>query len=138
MRAKGNYVSAIALVGFLTLGSRVPGTPDGLTTNYTDNTWLQPTQVNPPGGSSVGLGYCDWGDLDSGSVSYTDGGVNKSFSASVTKDGRGNPVQQFDPYGDQINLSYDSMGRLQSRTNPFPKNGTPAPATTYTYDTLGR
>src|SRR5262249_45700868 len=112
--------------------------PNGLTTNYTDNSWLEPTQVNPPGGASFGLGYGDWGDPLSSSVSYTDAGVNKSFSASVTKDGWANAVKQFDPYGDQINLAYDSMGRLQSRTNPFLVNGTPAPATTYQYDTLGR
>jgi YD repeat-containing protein len=111
--------------------------PNGLTTNYTNNSWLQPTQINPPSGARFGLGYGDWGELNSGSVSYTDGGINKAFSASVTKDGWGNTVRQFDPYGNQINLAYDSMGRLQSKTNPFPTNGTPAPATTYQYDTLG-
>jgi RHS repeat-associated protein len=112
--------------------------PNGLTTNYTDNSWLQPTQINPPGGARVTPGYGDWGDLEASSVSYTDAGVNKSFSASITQDGWGNAISQFDPYGNQINLTYDSMGRLHSKTNPFPANGTPAPATTYQYDPLGR
>jgi RHS repeat-associated protein len=112
--------------------------PNGLTTNYTDNSWLEPTQVTPPSGDSFGLGYGDWGDLTSQSVSYSDGGVNKSFSASVTKDGWGNPIQQSDPAGNKINLAYDAIGRLQSRTNPFPPNGSPGPTTTYQYDTLGR
>jgi RHS repeat-associated protein len=65
-------------------------------------------------------------------------GHHDHVCASVTKDGWGNAIRQFDPYGNQINLAYDTMGRLQSKTNPFPANGTPAPATTYQYDTLGR
>jgi RHS repeat-associated protein len=112
--------------------------PNGLTTNYTNNSWLQPTQISPPSGASFGLGYGDWGGLTSSSMSYSDGGVNKSFSASVTNDGWGSPIQQADPAGNKINSTYDNMGRLLARTNPFPGNGTPGPATAYQYDTLGR
>ncbi|HWX43144.1 MAG TPA: RHS repeat-associated core domain-containing protein [Blastocatellia bacterium] len=111
---------------------------NGLTTSYTDSSWLQPTQINPPGGANLGLGYGDWGDLTSDTMSYTDGGVNKSFSASAIKDGWGNPTQQADRAGNKVNLAYDNMGRLQSQTNPFPSNGTPGPTTSYQYDTLGR
>jgi RHS repeat-associated protein len=111
---------------------------DGLTTSYTEDGWLNPTQIEPPSGESISLGYDDFEGLDSESVSYSDGGVSKSFSSSTTKDGWGNAIQGFDPAGNQINMSYDSMGRLLSQTNPFVKNGTPAPATTYQYDPLGR
>jgi YD repeat-containing protein len=112
--------------------------PNGLTTNYTDNSWLEPTQINPPSGATFGLGYGDWGDLTTQSITYSDGGATKSFSASVTKDGWGNPIQQSDPAGNKINLAYDNMGRLHGRSNPFPPNGSPGPTTTYQYDTLGR
>jgi RHS repeat-associated protein len=112
--------------------------PNGLTTSYTENSWLEATQIDPPGGASFGAGYGDWGDPTSRSVSYTDGGVNKSFSASATKDGWGHLIQQSDAAGNKINLAYDNMARLQSRTNPFPVNGTPGPVTSYQYDTLGR
>jgi RHS repeat-associated protein len=111
---------------------------NGLATNFNNNSWLEPTQISPPGGASFGLGYDDWGAPNSSSMSYTDGGVNKSFSASVTKDGWGNAIQQSDPAGNKINSNYDNMGRLQNRTNPFPANGAPGPATSYQYDTLGR
>jgi RHS repeat-associated protein len=112
--------------------------PNGLTTNFSVNSWLDPTQVAPPSGSDFSMGYGDLGDLDSMSASYTDGGVNKSFSASITKDAWANPILQFDPYGNQINLSYDAMGRLVSKSNPFPKNGVPGPMTTYQCDAMGR
>jgi RHS repeat-associated protein len=112
--------------------------PNGLTTNYSVNGWLQPTQINPPSGAGFGLGYGDWGDPTSSSMNYADGGVNKSFSVSLTKDGWGNPVQQIDRSANKVNLAYDNMGRLQSKTNPFPANGSPGPATTYQCDTLGR
>jgi hypothetical protein len=109
--------------------------PNGLTTSYTENSWLEATQIDPPGGASFGAGYGDWGDPTSRSVSYTDGGVNKSFSASATKDGWGHLIQQSDAAGNKINLACDNMARLQSRTNPFPVNGTPGPVTSYQYDT---
>jgi YD repeat-containing protein len=112
--------------------------PNGLTTNYTNNSWLEPTQISPPTGANFGFGYDDWGDPTLKSISYTDGGVNKSSSVSVTKDGWGNAIQQVDPAGNKTNLAYDGMGRLQNRTNPFPANGTPGPSTTYQYDPLGR
>src|SRR5262249_49465753 len=37
-----------------------------------------------------------------------------------------------------VNTSYDAMGRISSKTNPFPSGGTPGPSTTYSYDALGR
>jgi YD repeat-containing protein len=112
--------------------------PNGLTTSYTNNAWLEPTQINPPGGANFGLGYDDWGGLILSSITYTDAGINKSFSVSAIKDGWGNTVQQSDPAGNKVNLSYDNMGQLQSKTNPFPQNGTPGPATAFQCDTLGR
>jgi YD repeat-containing protein len=56
----------------------------------------------------------------------------------VARDGWGNPIQQSDAAGNKINLAYDSMGRLQGKTNPFPPNGSPGPTTSYQYNPLGR
>jgi YD repeat-containing protein len=127
-----------ASYNFNTSGMASSTDPNGLTTNYGYNSWLEPTQVNPPAGDSLGFGYDDWGGQASRSVSYTDGGVNKVFSTSVAKDGWGNSTQQVDAAGNKVNLSYDNMGRQQSVTNPFAPNGAPGPATTYQYDVLGR
>jgi hypothetical protein len=55
---------------FNTSGATSTTDPNGLTTNYTNNSWLQPTQISPPSGASLGLGYADWGDFTAGSISY--------------------------------------------------------------------
>jgi RHS repeat-associated protein len=38
----------------------------------------------------------------------------------------------------QVNTSYDAMGRVTSRTNPFQSGGAPGPATTIQYDLANR
>ncbi|MGH9764813.1 MAG: RHS repeat domain-containing protein, partial [Blastocatellia bacterium] len=134
----GPTLSNNSSYNFNTSGMSSQTDPNGLTTTYSYGNWLNPTQIDPPGGAGFSMGYDDWGTIGSTSVSYTDAGTNKSFSASATKDGWGSIIQQFDAFGDQINLTYDSMGRLVSKTNPFLKNGTPGPATRYQYDPLGR
>ena len=37
-----------------------------------------------------------------------------------------------DASGAQTNFTYSNMGRMITRTNPFPQGGTPGPVTTYT------
>ncbi len=77
-------------------------------------------------------------------ATYNDGAMTASFTKSglgtstVTSDGFGRVTQAVDPNNGQVNTSYDSMGRLASRTNPFTAGGTAGPATTLQYDALGR
>src|SRR4029078_3604522 len=52
--------------------------------------------------------------------------------------GLGRVIQQVDAGGAQVNTSYDAMGRVISRTNPFPAGGSPGASTWYPYDRLGR
>jgi RHS repeat-associated protein len=77
-------------------------------------------------------------------ATYNDGAMTASFTKSglgtttLTSDGFGRVTQAVDPNNGQVNTSYDTMGRLASRTNPFTAGGTPGAATTFQYDALGR
>ncbi len=86
-------------------------------------------------------------ELPSGGIetaTYDDGAMTASLTKSglgtstVTNDGFGRVTQAVDPNNAQVNTSFDSMGRIASRTNPFTAGGTPGPATTIQYDALGR
>src|SRR5262249_30414778 len=65
-------------------------------------------------------------------------GSSKTLSTSMVFDGLGRTIQQVDVNGGQINTSYDAMGRVVAKTNPFIAGGTPGGSTTYAYDALGR
>jgi YD repeat-containing protein len=71
-------------------------------------------------------------------VTYDDGGTQKQVTRSTIYDGWGQAIQEFNEHGGQVNTTYDAMGRVMSRTNPFTAGGTPGPATSYQYDALGR
>lgn len=86
-------------------------------------------------------------DLPSGgseTASYDDG----TLTASFTKSGYGTTANTYDQFGrimqrvsannGQVNIGYDAMGRVASRTNPFTPGGSPGPSTTFAYDALGR
>jgi YD repeat-containing protein len=65
-------------------------------------------------------------------------GSTISPSASGAYDGWSRPTQTVNVNNGQVNTTYDPSGRVTSQTNPFPAGGSPGPATTYGYDTLGR
>src|SRR5207253_957419 len=60
--------------------------------------------------------------------------IRKTLTTSQVYDGWGRVIQSVDRNNAQVNTSYDSMGRLASRTSPFTAGGTPGPATTIQYD----
>jgi len=81
---------------------------------------------------------------ESDTASYDDAAMTASFTRAGlgtmtnTSDGFARVIQTVDPSNGQVNTSYDAMGRVASRTNPFTAGGTPGPATTLQYDVLGR
>jgi RHS repeat-associated protein len=79
-----------------------------------------------------------WGERTSSTVSYTEGGVNKTISTSAVYDGWGQMTSSVDANGAQRNYTYDNMGHRLTQTNPFPQGGTPGPSTSYQYDELSR
>lgn len=106
----------------------------GLITNFGYDAALNPTSASLPTGASASEGF-DYGNLSSSSsFSYVEGGVTKTISTSKQYDGWGRVTQSVDRNNGQVNTSYDSMGRVISRTNPFTAGGTPGPVTTIQYD----
>jgi YD repeat-containing protein len=71
-------------------------------------------------------------------VTYDDGGTQKSVTASTEYDGWGRVIKSISASGAQVNTVYDAMGRVTSRSNPFPSGGSPQYSTAFQYDTLGR
>jgi len=77
-------------------------------------------------------------------ANYNDANMTASFTKSglgtntLTYDGFGGVIQAVNANNGQVKTSYDAMGRVASRTNPFTAGGTPGPLAGYTYDALGR
>ncbi len=78
-------------------------------------------------------------------MSYDDGGTEKTIKTRTKSDGWGRAIEQVTYTGTepgssdtQVNTTYDAMGRVESRTNPFGAGGTPGAETSYEYDALGR
>ena len=99
---------------------------------------LRVTQTDLPTGATRTASYNDSTLLVSASVTYDDGGTTKVFTGTTVDDGWGRVIQTVDPYGAQVNKSYDNMGRVASVTNPFAAGGTPSYSTSTSYDALGR
>jgi YD repeat-containing protein len=73
-----------------------------------------------PTGATATIGY-NYGNLfKTSAVQYNDGGVTKTITISEQYDGWGRVIQSIDRNGGQVNTTYDAMGRVASRTNPFP------------------
>ena len=111
-----------------------------LTTNIGYNAALTPTSVTLPTGATVTTGY-DYANLSSSTTFTYDDGVDqlgnpirKILNTSTVYDGWARVIQSVDKNNAQVNTSYDSMGRVASRTNPFIAGGTPGPVTAIQYD----
>ncbi len=112
--------------------------PNGQITSYSYGSSGLLTGSTLPTSATTSFSYNAWGAMTSSARSYVEGGVTKNITTSTVYNGFGQPVQTINQHGGQVNIAYNNMGRMSSRTNPFPQGGTPAPATTFTYDVLGR
>ena len=135
----GPQVTSSATYDFNTSASDTATDPNGLvTTVNTRDAALRPTLITFPTTATKSATYNDNTPSVSQSVSYDDGGTQKTVSDSTVYDNLGRVIQQVNAAGAQVNTAYDSMGRVASVTNPFPAGGTPGALTTYAYDALGR
>jgi YD repeat-containing protein len=105
--------------------------PDGLTQNYQYDANLRPTITNLPTGATATIGYNDADSYTTSSLAY---GTNQSVTTTSYTDGWRDVTETLDAAGNQVNMTYDSMGRLSSKTTPFAQGGTAAGSTTYGYD----
>jgi len=134
----GIYLTSSASYDFNTLVAISQTDPDNQTTTYSYDAQQNPTGFNSPTGASGTMAYNAFGERTSSTVTYNDGGTNKSITTSAVYDGWGQMTSSVDANGTQTNFSYDSMGHALTQTNPFPQGGTPGPVTSYQYDQLGR
>jgi RHS repeat-associated protein len=112
--------------------------PNGQITAYGYDASQRLTNSTLPSTATTSTTYNAWGLATSSTESYVEGGVTKNITTSIVFNGFGEPIQEINEHGGQVNIGYDNMGRILSRSNPFPQGGTPAPTTTYQYDVLGR
>jgi YD repeat-containing protein len=132
------HLTSSASYDFNTLVATSQTDPDNQTTTYSYDAQQHPTGFTSPTGANGTTGYNAWSEPTSSTVSYNDGGVNKTISTSAVYDAWGQMGQSVDANGAQTNYTYDNMGRRLTQTNLFPQEGTPGPVTTYQYDQLGR
>jgi YD repeat-containing protein len=134
----GVYLTSSANYDFNTLVATSQTNPDNQTTSYSYDAAGNPTGFTAPTGASGGTSYNAWSESTSSSVTYNDGGVNKTITTSAVYDAWGQMTQSVDANGAQTDYTYDTLGHRLTQTNPFPQGGTPGPVTTRQYDQLGR
>ena len=135
----GPQVTTSATYDFNTSTTSTGTDPNSLvTTVNTRDAALRPTLITYPTGATASATYNDSTPSESRSVSYDDSGTQKTVTSSTVYDNLGRVIQEVNAAGAQVNTAYDVMGRVASRTNPFPAGGTPGALTSYSYDALGR
>ncbi len=134
----GIYLTSSAGYDFNTLTTTSNTDPNNQTTTFSYDSQQNPTGFTSPAGATGTTAYNVWSAPTSKSFTYSEGGVNKTITETAVYDGWGQMTQSVDANGAQTNYTYNNMGRMITRTNPFPQAGTPGPMTTYQYDQLGR
>ncbi|MEK6300191.1 MAG: RHS repeat-associated core domain-containing protein [Acidobacteriota bacterium] len=110
----------------------------GLTTTIGYNAALQASSVTLPTGANANANF-NYATLSlTSQQTYDDLGTQKTLTSTTQYDGWGRVIYVVAPTGAQVNTSYDAMGRVMSRTNPFQTGGSPGPATTIQYDLANR
>ena len=98
------------------VGYRHNDRPNGLTTTVnTRDAALRPTLITYPTGATKSASYNDCTPSVSRSLSYSDGGTQKTVSGSTVYDNLGRVIQQVDANGAQVNTAYDVMGTSRQR-----------------------
>jgi RHS repeat-associated protein len=134
----GIYLTTSAGYDFNTLATTTQTDPTNQTTTMSYDAQQNPTGFTSPTGANGTTAYNVWSEVTSKSFTYSDGGVNKTITETAVYDAWGQMTQSVNANGAQTNYTYNNMGRMITRTNPFPQGGTPGPVTTYQYDQLGR
>jgi RHS repeat-associated protein len=134
----GPQLTVTTQFDFNTSATTISTDPNSLQTTYGYDAAMRTTSVTAPTGATSTSSHNDDALSVSRTVAYDDGGTQKQVSRSTIYDGWGQAIQEFNEHGGQVNTTYDAMGRVVSRTNPFTAGGTPGPATSYQYDALGR
>jgi RHS repeat-associated protein len=111
---------------------------NNLSTSFSYDNSGRVTAVAAPTSATATTTYNDGTMSPSSSTSYTSSGSQITVTSSYTYDGWERITQSINPSNGQVNITFDALGRVITRTNPFQAGGTPGPATLYQYDPLGR
>jgi RHS repeat-associated protein len=113
--------------------------PNGRAVNFSYDEAMRPVEATTdPASATVMANFNDGSLSASQSVTYNDGGVQKTVTSNTEYDGWGRVIKSISSSGAQVNTVYDAMGRVTSSSNPFPSTGSPQYWTAFLYDTLGR
>jgi len=134
----GIYLTSSEGYNFNTLAATSATDPDGQIASYSYDSAQRPTGFTAPTGATGSMAYNAWGEQSSSSVTYNDGETNKTLTETAAYDAWGQMTSSVDANGAQTNFTYNNMGRMITRTNPFQQGGPPGPVTSYSYDLLGR
>jgi RHS repeat-associated protein len=134
----GDYLTTTASYNFTTLTVASESDPNNLSTSYSYDSLMRPTGFTAATGATGTTTYDNSTFTVTSSVTFNEGGTNKTATETAVYNGWGEMTQSVNAYSGQVNIAYDSMGRIQSQTNPFQQGGSPGPSTSYQYDALGR
>ncbi|MEW6210188.1 MAG: hypothetical protein AB1631_17610 [Acidobacteriota bacterium] len=112
---------------------------NGRAVNFSYDEAMRPVEATTdPASATATANFNDGSLVASQSVTYNDSGTQKTVTSSAEYDGWGRVIESVSASGAQVNTVYDAMGRVTSRSNPFPSTGSPQYWTAFQYDTLGR
>ncbi|HJQ68548.1 MAG TPA: RHS repeat-associated core domain-containing protein [Blastocatellia bacterium] len=112
--------------------------PNSLQKTYGYDAAMRFNNETEPTGATVYTVFNDDNLTSTTTTTYNDAGTQKVITTTKTYDGWGRVIQEVDANNGQVNISFDAMGFVSSRTNPFTAGGQPGPVKSYTYDALGR
>ena len=113
--------------------------PNGKAIEFAYDEAMRPVEATTdPESATASASFNDAALSASRSVTYDDGGTQKTVASSTEYDGWGRVIKTVSASGTQVNTTYDSMGRVASTSNPFQSGGSPQYSTAFQYDTLGR
>ncbi|WP_044176066.1 RHS repeat-associated core domain-containing protein [Granulicella mallensis] len=120
---------------------------NGNATAYTYDSMMRNTGVCFPGGGYTLTGYPSSTTQTVGVLAGSGPGCTPGagvpggswMTTTIQFDGYGRPLHEINPSGATIDISYDSMGRKSSQSNPHLSTGASTDGTAfYLYDPLGR
>ncbi|MEW6131237.1 MAG: RHS repeat-associated core domain-containing protein, partial [Acidobacteriota bacterium] len=112
--------------------------PRGEQTTVTYDAALRPDVATYPTTATSDNSFDDANLTASQTVTYDEGASTKTVTTSYSYDGWGRVISQGGAGIGGVTTTYDAMGRVWKRSNPYQAGVSPTPETVNTFDALGR
>ncbi|MEW6130395.1 MAG: RHS repeat-associated core domain-containing protein [Acidobacteriota bacterium] len=112
--------------------------PRGEQTTVTYDAALRPDVATYPTTATSDNSFDDANLTASQTVTYDEGANTKTVTTSYSYDGWGRVITQTPPGVGAVTTTYDAMGRVWKRSNPYQAGVSPTPETVNSFDALGR